>query len=269
MGVAQEKGFYRLQKLKPEVLDVVRRMFIDQHKGHPMHSMLENWISLFEYPFELTERVNEIVGDDDATADFLDVSRSNTVEDMHMHFESLGSSHLDHLREGNITFFDDPDEALPFFIFICVQYFRTKAQRANFMEAVADYPHCDLTKAGDLISIILSTKLAHNLYVSGEYHLQLLENKTEVQFITGDQPVLNTYCYEQNPNDEPENLEFYYPVSPELAILLTESPSLSDPIKISVDLVNDYNSKVKTISHEQLYATSESQLLNLVSDETN
>lgn len=114
MGVAQEKYFYKLQRLTPKEIDLVRKLFVDQHKGHVMWAALENWIALFEYPFQLADQIQEMDGCENAADDFLDTSRVNGLEDMHMHFESMGASHLALLRQGKIDFFKNPDEARPF-----------------------------------------------------------------------------------------------------------------------------------------------------------
>lgn len=133
------------------------------------------------------------------------------------------------------------------------------------MSAVENNPLGDLKNASGLISIILSTKLAHNLFVSGKWHLQLLENQTGIHFLTGDQPVLNTHCYEPSPKKEAEKLEFYYPITPELAVLVTETPSSEEPLQLSEEQVAHYNSMIISISAEQLFATSEAQLKGVLS----
>jgi Protein of unknown function (DUF4238) len=49
--------------------------------------------------------------------------------------------------------------------------------------------------------------------------LILVQNRTDVPFITGDQPIINLHGDGVRP---PEALSFYYPISPTLALILTE-----------------------------------------------
>jgi len=263
MGVAQEKYFYKLQKLSPGEIDIARKLFVDQHKDHIMWEALDGWVRLFEYPFQLADKLDELTGEDNA--DFRETLQCNGLEDMHAHFELMGIQHLDLLRQGKIDFFKDQDEALPFLFFLCVQYFRTKGMRESFSSVAQNTPFGDLTKIGDLVAVLLSTKLAHNLFVSGDFHLQLLENQTGVHFITSDQPVLNIHCHDRNPKEPPEKLEFHYPVTPERAVLVKENPSPEGRIALSVDEVNHYNAMMVSISAEQLFATSEAQLKEVLS----
>jgi hypothetical protein len=269
MVVAQEKHFYRLERLTSQETGLVRRMFVDKHYGHPMHPVLENWISLLEYPFSMSDKLRGVDGFDQIVDELLDVTRSNILEDIHANFETIGITQLDQLRRGDVDFFDNEEDALPFLTFLCFQYFRTKGQREEFLGAVADNQFCDLTNAAGLISILLSTILAHNLFVSKEYHLHLLENSTGTKFITGDQPVLNTYACDFSSRKPAEKLEFYYPVSPQRAMLLTEEPSPAGAVQLSIEQVEKFNSRVVSISCEQLYATSEAQLLRLASKAAN
>ena len=47
----------------------------------------------------------------------------------------------------------------------------------------------------------------------------MIENNSKEDFITGDQPVINTFSFNAPKNESPENLAFYYPISPDLAVL--------------------------------------------------
>jgi hypothetical protein len=264
MGVAQEKYFYKLQKLSASELDLVRKMFIDPQKDHPMYPLLEGWVSAFEMPFKSVDHLKTnglLPNDDDELLEYL---QKNILENLHMNIESAGQAALDFLKDGRVDFFKDRDAAVSFLMFICVQYFRTKGMRKSFLSVAKNSPVGDLSKAGDLIAILLSTKLAHNLFVSGKWYIQLLENKTGIHFLTGDQPVLNTHCYEPSPKKEAEKLEFYYPITPERAVLVTETSSSDEPIQLSAEQVAHYNSMIISISAEQLFATSEAQLSGLL-----
>ena len=73
----------------------------------------------------------------------------------------------------------------------------------------------------------------------------LIHNDLGMPFITGDQPVINTYAVNAI-NAQIDNVEFYYPVSPTLAILISDKEEYRGKNRKSftleeVHLFNNYN----------------------------
>ncbi|MDI1279662.1 DUF4238 domain-containing protein [Methylobacter sp.] len=91
----------------------------------------------------------------------------------------------------------------------------------------------------------------------------LLKNNTISEFLTGDQPVINTYAIGLAEEETPEELEFYYPVSPNLAILITKNIEVrnSNILLLNKSQVDDYNKMIVQQSHSQLFASSKEALL--------
>lgn len=113
----------------------------------------------------------------------------------------------------------------------------------------------------DNIWVPLSLTFATNVgvYIAQEFSLSLLHANGKC-FIAGDQPVLNTYSTFDA--SVPANVELYYPITPELAVLLTRNPLYSngDKFDISEDEVAKYNVLEFRASGEEVFAKEKVQL---------
>ena len=67
-----------------------------------------------------------------------------------------------------------------------------------------------------------ASHMALSLFSDRKFKIFLLDNKTSIPFITGDQPVLNTYAAKTFGSEIPDKTEFYYPLSPTIAILISK-----------------------------------------------
>jgi len=93
--------------------------------------------------------------------------------------------------------------------------------------------------------------------------LLLLQNNSDVPFITGDQPVINTKAtYHSSTNDLTEELELYYPISPTIAILinLKSNEYTTRKYKVTKKEATSYNNLIADASHQELFAQDKSHL---------
>ena len=100
------------------------------------------------------------------------------------------------------------------------------------------------------------------LYARREtFKVVLVENTTDVPFITTDQPIINVHGRN---GEMPEKLEFFYPLSPTKAMLLLEQSNgdHSDG-SISALAVNRYNVLMLENSNEQVFSDSLDYLQSL------
>jgi hypothetical protein len=87
----------------------------------------------------------------------------------------------------------------------------------------------------------------------------LVENSTDLAFITGDQPIINLHGGGEK---SPATLSWYYPISPRVALLL---PAVDeDPIVSTTSLtsaqVRHLNARMVAASQRQVFAQSRSAL---------
>jgi hypothetical protein len=89
--------------------------------------------------------------------------------------------------------------------------------------------------------------------------LVLIENSTDVTFITGDQPVINLHGGRPH---LPTTLSLYYPLAPRLALILgevDEDPALSTD-RLTRAQVLALNTKIIEASHSQVFGHSEASI---------
>ena len=86
--------------------------------------------------------------------------------------------------------------------------------KMNVLEATREFDSVKTENIWNVLSHIYATKMGRNIFVKDEYHLVLMENKTDLPLITGDQPVVNTYAVGKPLTEHATDLEFYYPISP-------------------------------------------------------
>ena len=91
-----------------------------------------------------------------------------------------------------------------------------------------------------------------------------MENKSEVAFVTGDQPVINTHAV--HTNETVEDLELYYPLTPSLAFLLTQDIKLHKDkiVETNATEVKKYNRLMFTASSMQVYGSNPKVLKNFI-----
>lgn len=162
------------------------------------------------------ERLNEVIQE----------GIVNTEEDFLGEYEGEGKAWISRLLSLDSEFFYS-DEKIEFLNFLCIQYFRTQKIRQILKDNLAgslDTAGREYTLDPDKMNVenviphviwYLQAACANGL-MERNAHLTILKNKTRIPFITADQPVINL-----RENHEKE-LVFYYPLSPDTAILVND-----------------------------------------------
>ena len=93
----------------------------------------------------------------------------------------------------------------------------------------------------------------------------LLQAPEDCYFIVGDQPVVNTYAT-YDIQTVPEDVEFYYPITPCSALLLTKERKEMNGrnLGITPDEVNHYNTLEQKSSNELIFAKDPLQLIKFI-----
>ena len=114
------------------------------------------------------------------------------------------------------------------------------------------------------ISGIMTHMMATNIGLSiyrekKKRQLVLVENTTDVAFITGDQPIINLHG---DGEKSPTALSWYYPISPRLALLLPEvdEEAVVSTTSLTAAQVSDLNARIVAGSHRQVFAAARSAL---------
>lgn len=262
--MAAQRYFYKAEELSITDIDFIEKVLLAPMPAF-VRAINRDWLRTFNIPFQLLSSLRSTGISEQILEEKRKWLENNIIEDLHASIEADGLPYLDSLRRGDSEFFANEDERESFLIFLCAQYFRTSKIKANIQNSVAKASKLrlgfDFERIWNPTSHILATSTAYSLS-RDRLHLILLENTSSVPFITGDQPVVNTYAMSVPSGDQVSNLEFYYPVSSEIAILITQNASRLPGGTSIVDetSANEFNSHIIGNSFREIYANSLEQL---------
>ncbi|EDL70803.1 DUF4238 domain-containing protein [Vibrio campbellii] len=264
MNVGQKSYFYKVNSLSEQDIRFVRDMFLSD-VDETVSSICERLFSLFRH-VEQVEKL-ESDGSDSDIEKLKQHYANNLEEEIQSEIESQGDPCLTKLLLGDVSFFENDESAAHFLNYLCMQYLRTKKHHDALVSGVTGVNREQIIKCANLIRIVFSAKLAANLYVNrSNYKLVIARNISDTPFITSDQPVVNFLDTKTDLNQQTEEFGLYYPLSPELAVFLVEKDIFGSVLEMSLDKasVEEFNQITLSTSHEQVYASSETQLKSLL-----
>lgn len=165
---------------------------------------------------------------------------------------------------------EEKDERFDFFEFFSAQLLRTwRGQEAVIKSAretgkeFSDSPMGKTSEALFPLMLTINTFIFATYFIKKNYYIELLKNETSIDFVTGDNPIINLYAnYEEE--KESDKGEWYYPIAPRLALICKNSIKSNAIRKITeVKLVKDYNLKIARAATKQVYASTKQQLDHL------
>jgi hypothetical protein len=259
-NVAAENGFYKLKYLSADDVDFIRRSVIDPSTKNLQESA-EKILSLYRAPHELRsemEKQGVLTPEIERRITQL-IDEQN--ENMHTSIEEDFLPYLRMMKDGDLEFLNTPKDAGRFFHGLAVQYMRTNhikgARRRMTDDNFARYE-----RIANVVTPILSANIGFSMYVArAECEVFLLENLSDIPFVTGDQPAINLAT---NPtrSDTPTRFDLYYPLSPKKAFLFLEPVSDHRPksTTVTADEAHMYNLRMAAHSYRQVLAQSPPEL---------
>jgi hypothetical protein len=258
--VGGENDFYRLRDLTKQDIFLLRE-FIKQmpepsRKGH------EDLLGHLAIPPALKRHLESTGYDDPENMRIVDLAIANLNEDYHTSIENSFRPYLESMLAGDASFYEDDKSVVEFLHALSVQILRTKAVKDRIAERITAGPFEDNERIWPIISHITAVTMAASLFVDRKkFKIVLLDNLTDVPFITSDQPIINMLS---NPADRraPERVELYYPLSPTKAMLYLEkeNPAHADGRPLTIDEAHAYNLRMADHSGRQIFSNSEEYL---------
>lgn len=259
MNVGQEKYFYKLKELSNEEI-IFLKEYIKKSERSFLHTLNAGWIHLFDQIFSIRKAINNAGGSDPKIENMIEVTICNFEEELQTKVESDGEKYLNRLYDEDLSFYDSDDDLIPFLYYLCLQYLRTQKMASNVSQSLGSFRDFNIGAMWAVLRHISATNVGWVLYAERRrYYPVLLKNDTRMQFITGDQPVINTFAVGLNIHQEPEDLEFYYPITPQLAFLLTNKEEFRNRRSIYLNEfdVEKYNEGIFEQSGKQVYASDQ------------
>lgn len=272
MNVAHENYFYSIKELSKLEKHIIYEMSIKCTTGR-QREVNEGWLNLYCAPFDLADEVVRVHHSIGIPTDRIKI-RSNQefknwnieyIEKLHYQIESTGMQYIELIKQNDLSFWKIEESRDEFSFFLCNQYFRTKRMRDSLTKVFAD--NKDKNKAFKDICpenmwLPLSLIYASNVgaHITHDFSAVLLQAEDSC-FIVGDQPVVNTWSTfdKQAP---PDKMEFFYPVTPHTALLLTTERKYvsGQTLKIGIHEVAKYNALQLRASREQIFSKDKAQL---------
>lgn len=256
-GLGREMDFYKMTPLERD----------DVH-------FLKQWISMADEPLRkfhssfldkmiAFSAVHQLLDGEDRKID-RDILIHNTIEDIHATVESDVRPIVDSLRSGDFAAIETETALNNFHSYMGHQFARTKHSRSNWESSAstlnADY-HRLMQRNWWFLGIMVGINVGYN--IARYYHrkkIVWLINKTEISFLTSDNPVINVHPKVRSiklSGEAPDSTDFYFPISPKLAYMVNDSDAYGEGmIEVDVDLVKMLNKNILMRSAETVFGDS-------------
>lgn len=242
-NIAQERYFYEVEPLNNFERDIVRRQLASRHPS----SFVAN-ASTFRFYDRLSFGNKE--------------ERLCGLEDYHADIERKAIDTIKLLLNNDMSWIEEQQKKIDFCLFLGIQYTRTnrslKTQSRMICELFEKHPNysdsCDPIKIVKVLNLVMSNHIGNWIYSSGFFHL--ISNDSSIDFITGDQPILN--LSEKDEDGFAKEMKLYYPLSPRMALVISKDDVKDNGCNESD--VKRYNNFIIDSSFEQIYASSKDGL---------
>jgi len=266
-NVAAENHFYRLQELSPDDVEFIRALVIaDSPAG--LKTSHEQLVEAFTLPY-FTKKNLERKGVAHTPEVMAEIDRTiaELNENYHTSIEDAFKPYLDSMLSGDLSFLEDSSKASIFYWGLAVQYSRTNHIK-NTKHVMSPERFQYYLKLSNVLTHIVATNVGFSMYANrGQYAIALLDNPTDVRFITADQPVVNIAARPRQ-TDPPQRFELYYPLSPQKALLLLEPSSEFVPSSstVSAETAHFWNLRMAAHSYQQIFSESTEELKTIMNE---
>jgi hypothetical protein len=259
-NVAVERHFYRLHRLTEADLKFIKLFIIDAGPAHAKR-LHEEFLAALLAPRAFVEQNRHRLKNLEKIEELLETLEINVLEDYHANIENSFATTLLAIRNGDISFYEDQAECIMFARYMATQYMRTKAIKVRMIETFQRNVGMDISRIWDIASLMHGVNIGCSLFLGRKQQaLVLVRNNTNVEFITGDQPVINLHGGDRS--KAPTQLCMYYPIGPSMALIwgdVNERVAYTSET-LTTEQVADLNNKMVAASHSQVFARTETSL---------
>jgi hypothetical protein len=257
--VGGENDFYALRELTDRDIFYMREFIKGlPEPGRKGHNQLLDWMAM---PPAVKSQLERIGNTDQEAMRVVETAISNLNENFHMSIENRFRPYLTAMLAGDTSFYDDFQSAMEFLYCLSVQILRTKAVKDRAIEHVRGLFE-DIERVWPIISHMLAATMGGSFFADRRhFKIVLIDNDTQVPFITSDQQIINMLS-PGGTFDVPERVELYYPLSPTKAMLYLEksNPAHKDNRSLSIDEAHRYNCLIADHAGQQIFSNSEEYL---------
>jgi hypothetical protein len=254
------KDFYKIGALTDADIALIKLMGPNE-KHHPaLRKTIEAFLGYILMPTMLVRRFPGALKDA-GFAESLDIYYTNAVDDQHTILERSFIPLLNQSLREDISWYQNGVNRIAFYTYIAAQNLRTRRVKARTIARLRERMGLDFSRIWNILAVVYAFFSGSSMFGDPELTLTLVRNCTGVPFVTGDQPVTNL---DADGETGPELLSFFYPLSPLLALYLSQPGSKEIPAFIdTADTVMKLNLRIARTSHSQVYAANAKVLEDL------
>jgi len=265
-GIAQERFFYALEDFTEEE-EIILKEIITLGSNDIVRPLVMEFYHMITSYSKISRAMknNDLSTINSAELDEnLASLKANTMEDMHTSFEKFGEKLIEVRKIEDLEFLDDERELLTAMIYVSFQYLRTKNMREIIKPIITKYPYLS-NKFLNFFPFIYAPGIADSLTYGKKTKLIFFDNKTEIDFITTDQPIINAKKHIVSDTGIVSQLDYYYPITPKIAIIIhyQEQEEKRKYVLIEKQQVNYYNDLMISNAKEFVFSSTEEQLISL------
>ena len=262
-NIMAERDFYKLSRITKGDADFLKT-FIGSTgtvELREVHRYFINALAHISTASELIQRSERASAEEKRYAQGVVIE---IEEKLHAQIEQDALPILTELRNKRSGFISTDDSAIAFFHFISHQYFRTKRIREAIREELSQIgPNHEFARLANIVCHIGAVNVGGSLFVDrNEFDIVFLDDRDDVGFITGDQPVVNVLG--TGDSRETTELALFYPLSPDLSCLVVPREYEVHSTDIPSTVVEELNDLVAWESRNSLVAKSNQRLQYVV-----
>ena len=253
-GLARENDFYKISTLNTEDIKFILKVIEDSDVSvRKLHMAFLEKMILKSKEIELADKSNK--------TELSDKIKLNTLENIHSNVEGDAVRIIQELRKENYFYIFEYESRSKLLSYVGHQFTRNKYSRERFIEAFGSSAEQKALSEKNwwIISIVLGVNIGYSLARS--FHLKrtvMLINKTGIDFVTSDNPVINVMDNNSAVTGKPpERVDFYFPVSPNLAYMINDSDSYGEGlVDATEEMAIFLNTKMLQKSHQTIFGNS-------------
>ncbi len=258
MGVGQERDFYKTQHITADDLRLLQKTLIDPIKNPRIKELAATWIE----PLTLLQKTHASLKAQGAhgTDEAFEPLYIEQEELLQGAIESSAIPLLARLHAADRFCLDEDEDYYGFMYYMMVQYFRTSRMKQNLRRNLDAMAPGYVERTMGLIRHTTATITAWSLISRRDTQRPyILNNTSEVPLITGDQPVINTHAVYHPEDEMVDKCEFYYPLSPTKALIVTEDARYASGAMSAADAAR-FNQMMAISAERQIFAAAQFEL---------
>lgn len=263
-GVGLEKNFYKMGILKESDKEIIS--LLTEKCDEKLKKLHWNFVDLI---IEIQKMIS--ISSPNVKSklglNLEDITQSNLFENYLSQQEARAIETLSDLKKRGLSCLEKKETYYEFCYFLGHQLSRTLKMKKLLILSLDQIP-CESHIRDRLrdfyernwwfMCSFMATNISYDMSLNSNRKLFLLENKSSVDFITSDQPVINL-----NPEGSAgEHVDYYYPISPRKALLiLTSGNNYFFNQQLNDDDVHMLNSKIARGSCNTIFGKSREIIL--------